>query len=192
MRGIERHLVLVECSMSTPFRRPSARSTAADSVCLATLLGLAFVLAAGCSQSEAATRLSGAAAESVPLADGAKPPKVEGEHYTIEMKPMGEYKAGQEAAVEVIIASKAGYHINAQYPYKFKLAEPAPAGVTYPKPLLKREDGTFSEQRGSFKVPFTASKSGKAKIAGVLSFSVCSEANCLMDRQELALDVDVK
>lgn len=178
--------------MNTSFRRTSQRSTIADSACLATLLGLAFVLAAGCSQSEAATRPSMVEAESAPLADPAKGPKIEGEHYTIEMKPMGEYKAGQEAAVEVIIASKAGYHINAQYPYKFKVAEPAPEGVTFPKPLLKREDGTFGEQRGSFKVPFTAAKSGKTKIAGVLSFSVCSEANCLMDRQALALDVDVK
>jgi hypothetical protein len=177
--------------MSTSFRRKSARSSASDSACLAVLVGLASVLAAGCSQSEAAPRPSGAQ-ESAPAANAAEVPKAEGEHYSIEMKATGDYKVGQEAAVEVTIVPKAGYHINAQYPYKFKVAEPAAEGVVYPKPLLKRADGTFTEQSGSFKVPFTASRAGKTKIAGVLSFSVCSEANCLMDRQPLALDVDVK
>lgn len=179
--------------MNTSPRRTPARSTASDSVCLALLLGLSFALATGCSQSEAAPRPSAQAkrVESAPVAL-AKAPKIEGEHYTIEMKPIGEYKAGQDGAVEVTLVSKNGYHVNAQYPHKFKVAEPAPEGVTYPKPLLKREDGTFDEQRGSFKVPFKASKAGKTTVAGVLSFSVCSEANCLMDRQELALQVDVK
>ncbi len=37
-----------------------------------------------------------------------------------------------------------------------------------------------------------AAKSGKVTIAGTLSLSVCSDANCIMDKVPLELAVDVK
>jgi DsbC/DsbD-like thiol-disulfide interchange protein len=64
--------------------------------------------------------------------------------------------------------------------------------VTYPKPILQRADGTFEEKKGSFKVPFTAAKAGPVTIAGTLSLSVCSDANCIMDKVPLEVAVDVK
>jgi ABC-type glycerol-3-phosphate transport system substrate-binding protein len=144
--------------------------------------------AAGCSRSEAATS-RGSVAETVPVAAGARS---ETENYVAEMAATGAYKAGAEGTVEVTLVPKGGYHTNAQYPYKFKTADPPADGVTYPKPVLQRADGTFEEKKGSFKVPFTAAKSGKATIAGTLSLSVCSEANCIMDKVPLELTVDVK
>jgi hypothetical protein len=158
-------------------------------VCLAALSGLSFALASGCGRSEAATqRASGETSATAP----GKGPRVDAEAYTVEMKTTGPYAAGKEGTVEVTIVPKDKYHINAQYPYKFKLVDPAPEGVAFPKPILKREDGTFEEKKGTFKVPFVASKAGKAKLSGTLSMSVCSDANCLMEKVDLEVDVDVK
>lgn len=157
-------------------------------LCLVALSGLTFVLASGCGQSEAAPAPRNTATESTSLAKDAK---VDGEQYTVEIKGRGEYKANEEGTVEVTLVPKGAYKINAQFPVKFKVSE-GTEGVTYSKPLLKREDGSFDEKKGSFKVPFVASKAGKAKIGGVLSFSVCSDANCVMDKKELEVAVDVK
>ena len=90
------------------------------------------------------------------------------------------------------LTTKGEYHLNKQYPYKFKVAEPAPEGVTFPKPLLERGDGSFEEKSCAFKVPFVAAKSGKAVVGGTLSMSVCSDANCVMDKQAVEVAVDVQ
>jgi hypothetical protein len=148
----------------------------------------AFAAASGCSKSEAAPARR-STAESAPVAAG---PRSETENYVAEIKATGAYKAGAEGTVEVTLTPKGAYHTNAQYPYKFKLNDPAPEGVTFPKPILQRADGAFEEKKGSFKVPFTAAKPGKYTIAGTLSLSVCSEANCIMDKVPLEVSVDVK
>ncbi len=156
---------------------------------LVALMGLAFALAAGCSKSEAAPARGGGARESTAVTGG---PKSETENYIAEMKASGDYKAGSEGLVEVTFATKGDYHINKQYPYKFKATDPAPEGLSFPKPILQRADGSFEEKKGSFKVPFLVSKAGKATVSGTLSLSVCSDANCIMDKVPLELAVDVK
>ena len=156
---------------------------------LVALMGLAFALAAGCSKSEAAPARGGSAHESTAITGG---PKSETDNYIAEMKASGDYKAGAEGMVEVTFATKGDYHINKQYPYKFKATDPAPDGLKFPKPILQRADGSFEEKKGSFKVPFVVSKAGKATVSGILSLSVCSDANCIMDKVPLELAVDVK
>ncbi|WP_437311598.1 hypothetical protein [Sorangium sp. So ce388] len=169
---------------------PSSRTRKplSAAMCLIALSVIA-VLGSGCNQSEAATSRAAEAPAAAP--QGGKS-KVEDAVYTLEMKPTGTYKAGQEGLVEVSLLSKGDYHINDKYPIKFKVAEAAAEGVSYPKPLLKREDGSFEENKGLLKVPFVAAKKGKTKVAGVLSFSICSAANCLMQKQELEAVIDVQ
>ena len=156
---------------------------------LVALMGLAFALAAGCSKSEAAPARGGAAKESASVAKG---PKSETDTYIAEVKASGTYRAGAEGTVEVTFSTKGDYHINKQYPYKFKATDPAPEGIKYSKPILLRADGTFEEKSGSFKVPFVVNKAGKATVSGVLSLSVCSDANCIMDKVDLEVEVEAK
>jgi hypothetical protein len=177
--------------------RPSSPHTSSTHTALALLALAAGAAGTACSKSEAATArpeaVNGSAARDVggsrsEVAAGAKS---ETENYSAEIKAGGPYKAGAEGAVEVFLTPKGGYHTNAQYPYKFKL-DAAPEGVTFPKPLLARADGSFEEKKGYFKVPFTATKAGTVTIAGTLSLSVCSDANCFIDKVALEVPVDVK
>jgi hypothetical protein len=163
------------------------KATLAGTLSLLALSGIAFAVASGQGQSIAATAPGGTTEATV----SAGRAKVDSEQYTVEMKASGAYKAGQEGTVEIAITPKGDYHINDKYPLKFKAAEPPDASVKYAKSVLKREDGTFEAKKGSLKVPFTAQRSGKAKISGVLSFSVCSDANCIMDKIELETEVAV-
>jgi len=167
----------------------SASRAFAGPLSFVALAALAAFAAAGCNQSEAATP-RGTTTEAAPAP--AKGPKVDTETYTLEMKTSGKYKPGQEGTVEVTLVPKAPYHINDKYPIKFKVSDPAPEGVKYPKALLKREDGTVDDKKAAFKVPFVAEKAGKAKVSGTLYLSVCSDANCIMDKQEVEQSVDVE
>jgi hypothetical protein len=149
-------------------------------------IALATVFLSGQGQSVAAPRP--AESQSAAITKGAK---IDSEQYTVEMKASGTYKANQEGNVEIAITPKGDYKLNAKYPVKFKLTDPAPEGLRFPKPLLKREDGKFEDKKGSFTVPFVAARSGKATISGVLSVSVCTDKNCVMEKLELDLTVDV-
>ena len=170
----------------------STQPSSSIPIALPGLLALAALAVAGCTQSEAATPLGPTTAAEAPAAPAAAGPKVDTDTYTIEMKTSGKYKAGQEGLVEVTLVPKNPYHINDKYPIKFKVADPAAEGIKYPKAILKREDGTVDLNKGLFKVPFIAAKAGKAKLSGMLYLSVCSDANCIMDKQELEASVDVE
>jgi len=102
------------------------------------------------------------------------------------------YLAGTPAFAEVHLAPKGAYHINDQYPYRFKATDPAPDGVTYPKPVLLRADGAFDSKKGTFRLPFVATRAGRVTVGGTLYLSVCSEANCVLDKVALSETVEVK
>ena len=118
--------------------------------------------------------------------------KKDAQSYNVELKAAGPYKKGSEGSVELVLTPKAGYHVNPDYPAKFKVADPAPEGVNFPKKVLKKEDGKFEEAKASLKIPFVAEKAGKTKIAGLFQFSVCSDKNCFMEKAELDVEIDVK
>lgn len=147
-------------------------------------LGLA-VAALGCNKSEAAASGRAPSGEATPIVKG------DSSAFAADIRASGPYTAGAEGTVEVSLTPKAGYHVNAEYPYKFKL-DPAPDGVTYPKPLLVQTDGVFAATKGTFLVPFVAAKAGKYTLSGILNLSVCSEENCVIQKAPLHVDVDVK
>lgn len=111
--------------------------------------------------------------------------------FSVEMKPASGYTAGKEGSVEVVISAKGEFKINGQFPFRLKLGEP-PEGVAYPKPVLKKDDGRFSEKQGTFNVPFVAQKAGTYSISCTVSLSVCNDKKCLMEKVPLDVQVTVK
>ena len=167
----------------------SSRTRRAATFALA-IAATALVLA--CNKSEAAPAPAGKEGSEPVQSAPAAGPKQESETFIASIAPVGECVFGKECLVDVTLQAKGAYHINDQYPTKWKVADPAAEGVSYPKPLLKKEDGTWDKTKGSFKVPFVAAKSGKAKVAGTLSLSVCSDANCIMEKAPLEIEVAIK
>lgn len=147
------------------------------------LVGL--LMAAGCSKESEAAVGSKAAATVTPASQAvAAAGAVENPHYTAKLSVSGPCKKGETCTALVTVEAKGGYHINEKYPYRFKLSEPAP-GVSYPKSVIGREDGSFSQTRAELRVPFVAENAGEVKVGGTLSFSVCSDEKCLIDKQAL-------
>ena len=169
--------------------RSSMKKNLPATLSLVAVSGLAFALASGCAQSEAAPNPEKAAppTESVAADSKAKAPE-----YTVEMRKVGTYKAKTEGKVELVVTPDGGYKVNKQYPMKFKVKEPS-EGITFAKNIVKEGDGgSITEKEGKLVFSFTPAAPGKAKVSGVLSFSVCSYKNCLMEKKELELAVDVQ
>jgi hypothetical protein len=96
--------------------------------------------------------------------------------------------AGQPANLRVVLQAKPPYHVNAEYPHKITLA-PA-AGVSYPAPVAKGMQITPAQ--GVLPVPVVAGPAGQATVKGKLAFSVCTEERCLVEKRELALDLEIR
>ena len=158
--------------------------------------------ATGCGKVSEASP-SAASAQNAPaspnaVANGAAEPATVGAasfdnaNYSAKIASAGPCKKDQTCSAEIVVQAKGEYHINDKYPYRFKLEDPPPAGLKYPKPVIGKEDGTMDEHKVTLKVPFVPASAGDKKVAGTLSLSVCSAANCLMDKQQLDLSVKVE
>jgi hypothetical protein len=99
-------------------------------------------------------------------------------------------RSGKACTVRAVVLAKGDYHINDKYPYKFVTQDPPQRGVTYPTPIVGRDNGVFQEKKAVLSVPFVADGPGEKTVGGTLSLSVCSTANCLMDK--LVLETTVK
>lgn len=155
----------------------------------AVALGGAVLLGACSKSSEAAPDQR--ASKDIVAPAGPSASQVDNENYTARLSQSGPCKKGQACVLEVSLSTKGEYHINDKYPYKFKTQDPPPDGVKYPKPVVGRDDGSFEQKKATLKVPFITDNAS-AKVGGTFSLSVCSEANCLMDKANLELPAKVE
>jgi hypothetical protein len=97
--------------------------------------------------------------------------------------------AGALTHIEAVLVANPPYHCNAEYPHKFKL-NAAPPGLTYPEEVVRGMQ--VSAARGVLRIPVQAKAAGAAAVSGTLSFSVCTEERCMVEKRDLTLNLDVK
>jgi hypothetical protein len=107
--------------------------------------------------------------------------------------------AGAPCAVALKLVATGDFHVNDEYPYRFK-ADDAP-GVTF---LGTDPTGatTFSKAAGDWQkadaksgamtVKFIAADPGPRAIAGTLKLSVCSAGACLLEQRQVKTNIVAK
>jgi len=113
--------------------------------------------------------------------------KVRESNFELSMTPQGAYKVGQTGEVSVLLEAKAGFKVNDKYPYKFKVKETK--GVKFPAMVVGKDAVKLEEKRATLPVQFTPEAAGKHSIGGQLSFSVCTDDKCLIEKRDLALEI---
>lgn len=156
---------------------------------IAALLGIAGMLAATAGQA--------APAPSTPSTHvGAQIAK--GNNFTVSADTVGACKAGAECKVKLKLEASAPFHVNKEYPYKFKANDVA--GVDYTgtdasgKNVFSKAAGDFaleSETVGNLTVHFKPAKPGALTLTGTFKLSVCSAQNCQLETSELSIPVTV-
>lgn len=111
-------------------------------------------------------------------------------NFVLAIKADGSFEKGKQGTAEIVLEAKAPFHANDKYPYKFKLG--ASPGVAYPDKIVGKDKAKIEQMKVTMPVVFTAEEPGKKKIAGVFHFSVCTDDKCLIEKRQLAVDVDVK
>ncbi len=146
-------------------------------------LTLLALLPLSCSREQAGTDGSAAAASSASLHEAPS--------FKVTLEAPGPYVRDKEGFVLVRLSTKGDYKVNEEYPFRFVPQDPPADGVSYPKPTLGRGDGKFGQKEAEIAIPFVPRKSGKLQVGGVLSLSVCTAENCIMDKRPLVVDVTI-
>ena len=110
--------------------------------------------------------------------------------FELSVRPSGAYQSGQEGKIEIVLDAKPPFHVNNQYPYKFKAKDGA--GVKFPQPVVGKDQAKLEQQRVTMLVGFVPDSAGKKSVTGQFAFSVCTDETCLMEKRDLTLVVDVK
>lgn len=118
---------------------------------------------------------------------GGKPSYKE-EAFSLSLEAPPAVSSGKEAAFKVILTAAGGYKVNDEYPLKFQFAETA--NVRPKKSTVRKEDAVLEKQRAELPLPVTIESPGKHKVSGTLSFSVCTDERCLIEKRDLSVEVD--
>lgn len=110
--------------------------------------------------------------------------------FDVEIQPKGAYTSGQAGTAEIVINAKPPFHANDKYPYKFKLNETP--GVKYANLVVDKDAVKVEKTRATVSVPLTPESAGKHTVSGKLFFSVCNDDQCLVEKRDLALEIDAK
>jgi len=141
----------------------------------------------------AAATAAVAAPEAIPTPAAAAPAaasKYSEAPFDVVIQPKGAYSSGQAGAAEIVISAKPPFHANDKYPYKFKLNE-AP-GLKFANLVVDKDAVKVEKTTATLSVPFTPESAGKHTVSGKLFFSVCNEDQCLVEKRDLALDIESK
>lgn len=132
-----------------------------------------------------------AAAPAAPAGEAAAAPAGE-KQYAVEA-PAVTLKVGATSDAKLTIKAGKGLHFNQEYPAKFAVTPAAFAKSTKEKLATKTGEVTFVGQDGLVTIPLQGLAVGAGKLEVVGSFSVCSDEQCYILRDEkLSLDVTVQ
>jgi hypothetical protein len=130
-----------------------------------------------------------AAADSATAPTAAVQSKYSEAGFDLVLQPKGDYASGKAGEADVVLSAKPPYHVNDKYPYKLKLKE-AP-GLTFASMIVTKDAVKLEPARATVPIAFTPS-AGKHTLSGQLSFSVCTDDKCMIEKRDLALEIEAK
>jgi hypothetical protein len=104
------------------------------------------------------------------------------------MQSSGRYAVGKAGTVRAVLVAKGEFKCNPNYPYKVKMAAP-PSGMSYPQPIVRGVSRT--DKRAVITVPILPTSAGPKTVRGTFYFSVCTDEQCQIKKQTLAVTVQV-
>lgn len=156
----------------------------------------ALIVASGCSKPSEpapAPARSVAAASAGPIADT--------DAFRAELKAPGPFRKGEAATFTVRVQAKAPYHVNGEYPAKFRAGESATVKYAQAKLERNKNADAFGTEpcAGDGKdacvlnitVGFTPDTAGTVHLGGTVDIGVCNKDQCLIEKKPLDITVTV-
>lgn len=110
--------------------------------------------------------------------------------FTVELTGPARLKIGESTPFNVTLRAGKGFKVNQEYPHKFK--SKATSGLVFAQTVVDKTAARLTKSEAVFPIVVTGGVAGKRTVAGQLAFSVCTDEKCLIERSELALEVNVQ
>lgn len=114
-------------------------------------------------------------------------PEVSDEAFVVRAEAPKSAAAGVPFDFKVTLEARAGYKVNPEYPIKFTF-DTGPSFTAEPA-VLRKEQGAVEEKKAELRGPVRLAGPGPAIISGKLSFSVCTDARCLIEKRDVSVSV---
>jgi hypothetical protein len=113
---------------------------------------------------------------------------------------VGACAANAECKIDLRLEAQGDFHVNKEYPYKFKAT--AASGLTFlgkdpsGAEMFSKAAGDFvldsgNEKVGTMSVRFKSANKGNVSITGTFKLSVCSAQNCQLEQASVTVPVVV-
>jgi len=119
-------------------------------------------------------------------------PSIETGSFRLAVKPtQPEYTIGKAGEVEIALEGRGDWHVNQEYPIRVDLK--AAPGVALKKNELVKDDAKeFGEDKVRFLAAVEPSAAGDHEVTCDVSFAMCTEENCILEKRTVAMQLKVE
>ena len=101
------------------------------------------------------------------------------------------YAIGKAGEVEITLEGRGEWHVNQEYPIRVDLK--AAPGVALKKSELVKDDAKeFGEDKVRFLAGVEPSAAGDHEVTCDVSFAMCTEENCILEKRTVAMQLKVE
>ena len=127
-----------------------------------------------------------------PKAEAPAGPTIETGSFLLAVAPaQSKYAAGKPGQLEIALESRGEWHVNQEYPIRVDIK--APEGVVLPKAELVKDDAKeFGDDKVRFVAGVEPSSAGTHEVTCDVSFAMCTEENCILERRTVAMELEVQ
>ncbi|MDH3201493.1 MAG: hypothetical protein OEM15_11430 [Myxococcales bacterium] len=135
--------------------------------------------------------------QAVPTRPDAKPneptgPRIETGSFLLEVaSTQPEYEVGKAGEVEIEIEGRGEWHVNQDYPIRVDLAAGPGAGLQQ-RELVRGDAKEFNEDKVRFVAALEPTEAGDHEVKCDVSFAMCTDENCVLEKRTVAMQVKVE
>jgi len=119
-------------------------------------------------------------------------PSIETGSFLLAVAPaQSGYAVGKAGEVEIALEGRGEWHVNQEYPIRVDL-HAAPGVALTKKELVKGDAKEFGEDKVRFLAAVEPSAAGDHEVTCDVSFAMCTEENCILEKRTVAMQLKVE
>ncbi len=119
-------------------------------------------------------------------------PRIETDAFALEVASVDPpLRVGKDGSVAIALEGRGDWHVNQEFPIRVNIAADPAIGLKAQE-LVKDDAKEFTEDKVRFVALVEPSKSGEHEVSCDVSFAMCTDDNCVLEKRTVAMQVKVQ
>lgn len=124
--------------------------------------------------------------------EGPAGPRIETGSFLLAVAPSRpNYQVGKRGEVEIDLESRGPWHVNQEYPIRVDLSTGSGLALSK-KELVKDDAQEFGEKKVRFVAGLKPSTAGEHEVSCDVSFALCTDENCILEKRTVTTKLEVE